>query len=394
MTLENILSAQQDELELERGMIEREVEKNVKRYLNKNIIKVITGLRRVGKTVLAKRLLKDKDVCYVNFDDERLVNHTLEDIFNAAKNVYGDSSYVFFDEIQNMDGWELFVNRLQREGYNIVITGSNANLLSRELSTHLTGRYVEVKLWPFSYKEWMKAKKEKASLDSAKSYLFEGGMPEVVVKEYDSNYLKMLVENIVTKDVAIRYGIKDVLKIKNLVYYVFSNISCPLSFRKISSFLGISPHTVSEYLSFLEEAYLVMRSRFFSFKVKEQIGFPMKYYCVDNGIARANGFVIGENIGHLMENLVAIELLRRGEDLFYYKDERQREIDFVSKTSSIQVSYTESERETRVFTNKIGEENILITWDDEGYVKKKWFGKEIEYKKVPLYKWLSGDGVQ
>jgi len=403
---------------LSREYISRDKLVFAKKFLDKDLIKVITGPRRVGKSVFSILLLKNKEFAYLNFDDENLLKiKNYDDILKTIFEVYPKLDIILFDEIQNLENWELFVNKLQRRGYNLILTGSNARLLSKELGTVLTGRYVPIEIFPFSFKEFLKAKNFELKVNDFKipelrgkilnyleEYLKKGGFPEVVVKGLEpETYLETLFDSILLKDVVKRYGVKFSQKIYDLAVYLISNFSSEFSFTKLKNILEFrSTNTVQNYLRYLEEAYLVFPLNRFSFKAKESIKSPRKIYLVDNGFVLAKAFSFSQDIGRLMENLVFVELLRRGyklnQDIFYYQTRNKKEVDFVLRKGAnikelIQVCYKISdveikEREVKSLIEASKElkcNNLLIiTSDFEG--EKKIKGKKI--KLISLWKWL------
>lgn len=415
---ERILS---QKMELERfysqPFVEREGMDTVRSFLDKGLIKVITGPRRAGKTFFSFQILRGRRFGYVNFDDEVLAKvGDLNQVVKLAHGVYGDFDFLFFDEVQNVDEWELFLNRLQRRGYNLVITGSNSRLLSRELASRLTGRYVEATILPFSFREFLKARRFEVNeeylvlkdyqgriMNLLSEYLEVGGFPEVVVKNLEFKpYVESLFNAVVLKDVVGRYRIRFASSIYELARYLVSNFSSLISFRKLNNLLGFrSVHTVINYTRYLEEAFLIFTLTNFSFKVSEQIKSPRKVYVIDNSIISSLSFRFIESKGKLMENLVAIELLRRklrkGFEIFYLKI-NDNEVDFVLKEGLrvkqlIQVTYASSRsdverREVRALL-KAGEQlkcrNLLvITWDYDDEIEID--NRVIRF--IPLWKWL------
>lgn len=388
-----------------------------RKFLDTDLIKVITGPRRAGKSVFSVLLLKNKDFAYLNFDDENLLKvKNYDEILKAVFEVYPECRFILFDEIQNLQNWEAFVNKLQRRGYNLILTGSNAKLLSKELGTVLTGRYIPIEIFPFSFKEFLKAKNFKAEkeyfntpemrgkiLNYLDGYLKNGGFPEVVVKGLEAKtYLETLFDATLFKDVVKRYRVRFSQKIYDLALYLMSNFSSEFSFTKLRNILEFrSTNTVQNYLQYLEEAYLIFILHRFSFKAKEQIKTPKKIYLVDNGFILGLSFQISLNIGKLMENLVFVEILRRGyqpnKDVFYYKTKGKKEVDFVLRKGArveqlIQVCYLNrmepKERETKALieaSKELGCRHLLvITWDKESEERVR--GEKIEF--IPLWKWL------
>lgn len=400
--------------------IKREKEDLFKKYLNTDLIKVITGPRRVGKSTFCLIQLKNYNFMYVNFDDEKLLGDNLidtDELLKELHSIYGDTKIIFFDEIQNLKNWELFVNRLKREGYNLIITGSNAKLLSSELSTHLTGRYVPIELLTFSFKEFLNSKKYDLNFDYLNlpkfrgeilnlldEYLVNGGFPEVIIKKYEpKDYLSFLFDSIIFKDIVKRYRVKYPQDVENLSLFLINNFSNSFSFRKIKEILNFrSITTLTKYFEYLKEAYVLFYLNSFSFKIKEVIKSPKKIYIIDNGFIKAKTIEFSPNKGRLMENLLFIEFLRRGYDyrknIFYYKTRSGKEIDFVIKRNHkdfdlYQVSYSLSstdtfERELKALiegSEDLNSNNLfIITWDEERIIEKR--GKKI--KLTPFYKFL------
>lgn len=418
--LKNIVLQQKAEKEklLSKSYILREKLSFAQKFLDKDLIKVITGPRRAGKSVFSVLLLRDKNFAYLNFADENLLKvKNYDEIIKAVFEVYPKAKFILFDEIQYLENWEVFVNKLKRRGYNLILTGSNAKLLSKELGTALTGRHIPIEIFPFSFKEFLRAKnfevKEKHSelpetkgkiLNHLDNYLKDGGFPEVIVKNLDAKaYLETLFDAILFKDVVKRYKVRFSQKIYDLATYLVSNFSSEFSFTKLRNILEFrSTKTVQNYLKYLEEAYLFFPLDRFSFKVKVQIKTAKKIYLADNGFILAKSFQFSQNLGKLMENLVFVEILRRGyklnENVFYYKTENGREVDFVLRKGMkierlIEVAYETDnlelkEKKIKALVRASGElkcDNLeIITWDEEKEEKTK--GKVIKF--IPLWKWL------
>jgi len=420
--LKDILKSQRVYLERSIGttrIVERE--RNIPKT---KLIKVITGVRRCGKSFFTYLSLKNEKFAYVNFDDERLLDYTPEDIIKALIELYGDFKIVFFDEIQNLDKWELFINRLYREGFDLYITGSNAKLLSKELATHLTGRAISIDLFPFSFREFLKAKEFKIETDrdisKLKNLLMEyievGGFPEVVVEGEDPHiYLSQLFDQIITKDIILRYNIKHRKTLKDIAFYLLSNISSYITYNSIKRNFNLgSEHTAKNYLEYLEEAYLFIFLESFSYKAREIKKSAKKVYAIDTGLFNTLGLKFSENIGKLMENTVTIELLRRKSyynpnlEIYYFKTKTNKEIDFLIKEGNkikqlIQVTYANSfdEIDPREYRSLLdgyelfkehNPELIIITWDYEDERELSWFGKKGLIKFIPLWKWLLNIG--
>ena len=377
--------------------------------LHKSVIKVITGPRRAGKSFFALHELINFG--YVNFDDESIADvDDYDEIVHAINSVYNETDMIFLDEIQNLERWELFVNRLQRTGHNLIISGSNANLLSRELSTHLTGRHTNIIVFPFSFKEYLTYFGDEPTNAEKKSrledYLESGGYPEPLVNDLDyRSYLKTLLEAILFKDIITRYNPGYPGALEQIARFLISNFSNLISYRSIKDFTDIgSVHTVKKYISYLEETFLLFELKRFSFKLKEQERANKKIYVIDPGLINATSFSFSSNLGRLYENLVAIELKKKqlkGElEFYYYK--KEYEVDFVVQkkgtiTNLIQVccdvdDSTVWEREVRglLYAQKyLGCRNLtIITNSKDDTEEIEWFGMKGEITSLPLWKWL------
>lgn len=389
---------------------------NVTPYLDANVIKLITGPRRAGKSVYALQILSGKNYAYLNFDDTQLLGAFNEDaVMQALAEVYPGYDYLLLDEVQNLDSWDAWVSKLYRRGVNLVITGSNANLLSSEMSTLLTGRYVEIQILPFSMKETLEYKEapidaelpdEKAKLFiEMDDYLKKGGYPEIVKnRDIEQAYLSALFDSIILKDVAQRHKIRKITELYDLADYLISNYSNPLSYNEIADELSLgSVTTVKKFCGYLAEPYLFFYLPRYNNKLKEMKKAPRKVYVIDNGFIYTRSFELSSNNGRQLENMVFIELLRRGYDLekslFYYRTSNDKEVDFVTRdgrkvTSLIQVSYNISKAKTREremdalvkASEELKCENLLlITWDQKDSVEYK--GKHIRI--VSLVEWFA-----
>ena len=365
-------------------------------YLEANVIKLITGPRRAGKSVYALQILSGKNYAYLNFDDTQLLGAFDEDaVMQALAEVYPSYEFLLLDEVQNLESWAAWVSKLYRRGVNMVITGSNANLLSSEMSTLLTGRYVEIHLLPFSMEETLKYREapvhaelpeEKAKLAlEMDDYLKKGGYPEIVKdREIEQAYLSTLFDSIILKDVAQRHKIRKITELYDLADYLISNYSNPLSYNEIAEDLSLgSVTTVKKFCGYLAEPYLFFYLPRYNNKLKEMKKAPRKVYVIDNGFIYTRSFELSSNNGRQLENMVFIELLRRGYDLkkslFYYRTSNDKEVDFVTRdgrkvTSLIQVSYDISKAKTRErefdALIKASEELkcdnlLLITWNQD-----------------------------
>ncbi|MGQ9665578.1 MAG: ATP-binding protein [bacterium] len=371
------------------------------------------GPRRAGKSVFALQLLADYNFAYINFDDERLLDIDNYDLFiKWIREVYGDTRYILFDEIQNLNRWELFVNRLQRNGFNIIITGSNARLLSRELSTHLTGRFIELNIFPFSFREYLRAKKfhydinkisvemEGNLLRALNEYLQVGAYPEVITKGLDQKtYLTTLFDSVLFKDVVNRYNVRYPSKLRDLAVNLVAGFAREYSYSRLNEDLGFrSVHTVQEYSNYIREVFIYFSLKRYAFSMRKVIKSPEKAYAYDTGMATVLKTNITPDYGHLMENAVAVELIRRKNEIYYWRDKSGWEIDFVVKSrtgieSLIQVCYDFTnkdvkKREIKSILKATKElrpsRKYILTWD---HVEEMDISGEKLYC-LPLYRWL------
>ena len=421
--LKDVVSSQklQKEQLLTFSYIDRTKEPFGKKWLDSNLIKVVLGPRRAGKSVFSLMLLKNRPFMYFNFDDEVLSSVggvSTDELMKELHAAYGgDVKTILFDEIQNLPSWELFANRLHRSGYNLVLTGSNAQLLSKELATHLTGRHMPIEILPFNFGEFLRAKKfvihqEYASLPQQRgellnlmeNYLLNGGFPEVAVNNVDpKDYLDVLLDASLFKDVVKRHRVKFSTQIGNLAAHLINNFASLYTVRKLLEALNLkSATTVEKYINYLEEAYLIFSLLRYSPKSLERIKSPRKVYVVDNGFISAKAIQHSPDKGKLMENLVFTELVKRwvkpNRDLFYYKTRNDREVDFVLKkgtevTELVQVCYETinsdvEQRETKALLEASDElkvkKMIVLTWDEKREIKKD--GSVVQFK--PLWEWL------
>lgn len=362
-TLKEILLDQQEELdETDLGALcDRFEEPQLD--MNSHLAQVVIGVRRSGKSILCYKALRQSGInfAYVNFDDERLTTLKTEDlntVLDVLYRIYGDFQYLFLDEIQNIEGWPLFVNRLLRKKLHIFLTGSNAKLLSNELITHLTGRHHKVELYPFSFSEYCKMQQVDTSSMTTKAkalrikaldnYLQEGGFPELFHETNRHEYIQGLLDSIIKKDIAKRFKLKHVEALRRMATYLSDNYCQEFVASKVATLFGISDHTVENYYSYLKQAFLLVGVNRFSYKSPERV-LNEKVYVVDTAFATdKEGTLAPENLGWRLENVVLIELLRRTrptfDDIFYYKD-RNSQVDFVVANNGrvqelIQVSYS------------------------------------------------------
>lgn len=378
--LKRILSNQKAELDLVdlEALCSRKEEQEIQ--LNSKLAQIVIGVRRSGKSTLCMKVLMQSGVqfAYVNFDDERLQKVGVEEldvILQELYAIYGSFTHLFLDEVQNVDGWHLFVNRLLRQGIKLVLTGSNANLLSGELSTHLTGRYHQIELYPFSFSEYCTIRGVDAHGMTTKAYglrdkaldeyLMSGGFPELIASPEISkrDYLFSLREAIVKKDICQRYKIRYKQTLSDLANRLLDWFCQEKSYNDIAKEMGInSVHTVKNYITYLQNAYLLCLLPKFSLKSSERNS-ARKMYAVDNAfISQHENALLTESFGLRLENVVAVELLRRlhseYEQLYYLRKVQDFEVDFVVVESShvrelIQVTYDFVEPSAKLYNREV-----------------------------------------
>ena len=372
-------------------------------------IVVITGIRRSGKSTLLRQIAAHLDKYhYINFDDERLFGFALGDFQKLMLHFHkiGPSKTLLIDEIQNVPNWERFLRRVFDEGYKIIVTGSNAKLLSSELATHLTGRHKRIELFPFSFNEYLEysnvgyqvlsSEITAQVLNSFDGYLQNGGFPEYA-KNGDIEDLQNTYNDIIYKDLIVRFGIKNAKAFKTLAHFLYSNFTREISYNSLKSLTGISnANTIKDYIDYLEQSYLLFECYKYDFSLKQQTVYNKKIYAVDNGMRNAVSFRFSAELGQQLENLVYVELKRRYKDVYFYKTRDNYETDFIvpgAPHSLLQVSYTlknpETEkREHRTLIQAMNEldvdESLIVTYNEEEIIDVS--GKRILV--IPAYKWL------
>lgn len=376
----NILSDQREELTNRhwKNIVTREEEKEIN--LNSPLAQVVIGVRRSGKSTLCSKVMQESGLPfgYINFDDDRLGKLTVDAFDTLLRALYqlnGDFNHLFLDEVQNIEGWELFVNRMLRQGMHMLITGSNANLLSGELATHLTGRYHQIELMPFSFREYCSCKDVNTSSYTTKAialrdkalndYLFAGGFPELLLlsEAEQGDYVRSLVQTIVEKDIAKRYKLRYAQTLMDVANQVLDEFSQEHSFATVQKKHNLkSPNTAKKYLQYLQNAYLVLALPRFSLKSSERRSVH-KYYAIDPAmIAKRDEALMTESLGLRLENMVAVELKRRAaidEQIYYFRKVREYEVDFVRVKGTqvqelIQVTYDFTQPRTKLYNREVG----------------------------------------
>ncbi len=389
-------------------------------------ITIIVGVRRAGKSTfmyqMIKRLLENdiepKQILFVNFDDKKLSPDHLDDIYlSYRENLNPDKkAYIFFDEIHKKEGWESWIRKKYdlRSNDKFVISGSCSYLLKKEYSTLLTGRNLTFEVFPLSFEEYLSFKKvelkkenigkglilEKTRVkivNNFKEYLELGGFPEVVLKEESFKFklLKQYFDDILYKDIIDRYNLNS-QKTRDLALFLITNFTSLISLRNLRNSLGISYDSTKDYLSYFKEAFLFFILEHFSYSLKEQKTLPSKVYCIDNGLRNAVSFKFSKDEGKLAENLVFLELRRKEKEIYYWKNEKHEEVDFIVKNkngglNAINVSYSDEidKREIKALLEfkkkfKKTKEMLVITRN----TGKTELHNKLKIKFVPLWKWL------
>ena len=414
--LEAILTEQQEELEAKRGSEYCHREEELLIDMNSPQAQVVIGVRRSGKSTLCFQALERAKVkyAYANFDDERLSrmdSDQLNDVLEVLYKVYGDFDYLFLDEVQDVEGWHLFVNRMLRKKMHVVITGSNAKLLSGELATHLSGRAKEIHLYPFSFAEYCAVKGVDTDRRTTKAegfrraafdaYMKDGGFPELLAISDKRTYIKDLVSNILQRDIEQRYKIAYKEAFEQLAHHLLNvSPSHVVTTDLATTFHLKSEHTVKNYLAYLRQAFLLIGIKRYAAKSKVRVT-QENTYDIDVAMMnwRENAFA-GDNLGWRLETVVLVQLLRKckanGWDVYYFK-ERSGECDFVvcdghTVLQAIQVSYDITNEKTRkreisgllLACKHTKCENLLLLTDHE-YSDLEEQGHRISVR--PVYEW-------
>jgi uncharacterized protein len=363
--------------------------KNVSVATDNDFIQVISGIRRCGKSTLLNFLMSKYDkVCYLNFEDPRIINFEVADFYKLEEILPKNVDAYFFDEIQNVPQWEVYVRQLHDYGKKVFVTGSNASLLSKDLGTRLTGRYLNTELFPFSYQEFLVFEKKEANLQSLENYLKKGGFPEFL-KIKNEEVLQNLFKDIVLRDIAIRHGIRNTKILVDVALFLLSNIAKETTYTSLKNAFQIgSTNTVIDYLTWLEDAYLLFFLQKFSWSAKSISINPRKVYAIDNGLINANSLSFSQDKGRILENAVYVFLRNNGEKMYYFKE--KHECDFVlfdkgNCTTALQVCYEiNSDNKTRELNGLFEamtffdlKEGFIVTQNQKDTL-------EIEDKKIYL----------
>lgn len=416
--LRRLILEQREDTRLPKNYIQRDAEEALTRLKKNSEIIVLTGIRRCGKSVLLlhQMLLEQQSDYYINFEDERLANFTVDDFQTLQEifiELFGIQQVYYFDEIQNINGWEMFVRRLYNANNKIYITGSNANLFSEELGTRLTGRYISLTLYPVSFSEFTVYKQNEIpdllNLTTKqigllkglfKDYVLSGGIP-AYIKNSDKEYLHSLYESILYRDIVSRYKISDPSALKKLLFYLASNCGKESSYSALSRLVKVANSTtISDYCSYIENSFLCFLVNRYSDSIKAQQQAPKKVYFIDHVLARIVGFRTSEDYGRMLENIVYLDLRRRGYEIYYYSG--KKECDFVIREGHytkqvIQVCKSLLEPDTRQreyaglleamqrFNLNMG----LILTEDENFLEEMSIGdQKYTIEAMAVWKWL------
>ena len=344
-TIREVVLTQKEEMKTYAMGVGRELLEKIR--LDTGFVIIITGIRRSGKSTLLRQLMQDQfpdKVHYLNFEDPKLTGFEsgdfvkLDEIFLEE----GTGFCFFYDEIQNIEGWETYIRYKQDKGEKIILTGSNATLLSSELGTKLTGRHLDYELFPFSYREFLTLTDQKEGEGSFMDYLNRGGFPEYL--KYDEpEILYRITDDILYRDITARYGIRNHKVLKEMLIYLITNSGKLFSYNNLKKIFSLgSPNTVSDYISFFEGSYLLFTVPKFSYSVKEQMVNPRKIYVIDTGLAGVNSISLSKDIGRKLENRVFVRLREKYRQIYYYSG--KGECDFLVRekekiTKAFQVCY-------------------------------------------------------
>jgi predicted AAA+ superfamily ATPase len=409
LIIQQVIADQKNLIEHKPRGIIRKV--NFEKHLKSKQISVITGIRRSGKSTLLLQMADHfHNFHFITFDDERLLNFQVAD-FNTLLielNKHIPSQTIVIDEVQNIEGWERFVRRLHDEGYKVFISGSNSKLLSSELATHLTGRYIKTELYPFSFAEYLQLKEidfeEKSTLNLGKlssaldEYLSKGGFPEFLISD-DPEFLHRIYEDIIYRDLIVRFGIKNIKGFKNMTQYLFTNFTKETNYNSLAGILGFSSTTsVRDYVAYLGESYMIFELYRYDYSLKKQYQSNKKIYTIDNGLRNAISFRTGQDKGRMLENLVFIELKRRGIECWFYKTNTNLEVDFLwfdGETRLMQVCYDLTDpstlkRETSALETAMKElsvkSSLMLSYNE----KRDFVTKTGTISVLPVMEWILG----
>ncbi len=361
---------------------------------------VLTGVRRAGKSTLQAQLMRAREKpFYCNLEDTRLFEFSAGDFptfLKLIETLAPKSAGIFLDEVQEVEGWQRLVRSLLDRKRTVCITGSNASLLGRELGAKLTGRHLSYEVFPFSYSEYLTFRRKQPNAASLTAYLDEGGFP-AFLREGDAKILQELLRDIVQRDIAVRYNLRETRHVMNLALFLLANTGQALSMQSLTKSLAIpSVAQTSRYLQYLEDAYLIFAAPKFSSSFKKRVVAPNKYYAIDNGLRRANAPQLTPDLGHRLENAVFLALRRKGETAAYASEKDGWECDFITTSHAIQVcaqlTAHNQEREVRGALRGAAlpgkRRPLILTLDQKDRIEVD--GQTIEV--LPAWEWIPAIG--
>ena len=428
LLLKSLIAAHKERFLRNRKLVAREILENFEKEIKSREIVFISGIRRSGKSSLLSLIanlliesykIEKENILFINFEDERFINFGVEDfeklyqIYIELENPIG-KKYLFFDEIQNINGWERWINRLYEfEDVKIFLTGSNASLVSSLISTSLTGRNRQIKIHPFSFNEFLlmegitvsqrdlllpvKISEIKREFEK---YIKLGGFPEVI-KNKDVTLAEQYFKDIIYRDVVSIYKIRNIKEVRELCLYLITNSGTVISYELLRKTIQAkNATTIKNYLNILQDVFLFYPLSKYDYSVKKQIYNPNKYYVSDMGFYQALGFKFSDNLGKLLENIVFEQLIRKGKEIFYWKSPKRKEVDFIVRkqtklTEAYQVTYLLNfetrEREIGNLIEAAKELNIanlyVLTYDQEEIIDFE----DSKINVIPVWKWLIGN---
>ncbi len=368
---------------------------------------IISGIRRCGKSTVLRQLSeKLLGFYYLNFEDPRLATFELSD-FEKLDEIFheefGSQEFYLFDEVQNIEKWEVFVRSRLDKKKRFIITGSNASFLSKELGTRLTGRHINIELFPFSYNEALKFNGAKADIKTFDKYAKGGGFPEYLKYE-NQDILRELFVDVIQRDIVARYKIREAKALNEMALYLLANIGNELSYNKLKDTFALgSVNTISSFISYLEDSYLIFTVPRFDYSLKKQTVNPKKIYTIDSGFSSANSVSFSQDKGKMLENIAFLALRRHNKQIFYFRSEKDYECDFLVKRGTdikmaLQVCYElneqNKERELRGLAEALKKfglaDGLILTFNQED--KMIYEGKKI--MAIPLWKWIESEDAE
>lgn len=398
-TLRKVVKAQREELaSYEYGTV-REMLGGI--TLDVPFAVVISGIRRCGKSTLLRQVMKKtRNPRYFMFEDPRAENFEVGDfekLDEVFREEYGEGDCYFFDEIQNVQKWELFVRKMLDCKKRFLITGSNASLLSKELGTRLTGRHLNLELFPFSFREYLDFSGKQAGIASFEEYFEKGGFPEYLAFKR-TDIPQELFEDIIGRDIVVRHRLKSAKVVREMALFLMTNVGKEFSYNSLKKMFGLgSVNSAIDYVSYLEDSYLLFTVPKFDYSLKKQLVNPKKVYSIDNGLSASNSVSFTADRGRMLENTVFLHLKRQNKEVNYFR--QKNECDFIVRekraiTSAIQVCYhldeDNRERELDGLVEALEKfnlkEGLVLTYDQEDEIRTA--GKRIALK--PVWRWLIG----